>query len=307
MKFNLKKIFNNFMADITQANVGLERLEKFCADAYVFAAKDWDSYCNQFISKNRVLISLALKLSTIPISIKYILCLIMGKSMRIWLADGTYMLGNPSIMYAMLIVGNIVCQVTDILFFYNEFNNSLFMISFFNDIKNKRNSNRLSAQNSQKYDINMNICSKFILKQSSYSLAIAVIAIFFIPSIIANSNEPHPSLLFLIFWFIITVIWAIHLFHQFMANIIFWYSFLFYVKYQFKEVNQQIETSLKYRNFNLLFNAILRHNSIEKNVKELNKMYKIIAFVLYIATTVDINLQIIGLQFTIVYFKHALF
>ena len=78
----------------------------------------------------------------------------------------------------------------------------------------------------------------------------------------------------------------------FIGGTALWYSFLLYLKYQFIEVNQQIERSLKDRNIDLLFNAISKHNSLEKNVKKLNKMYKIMIFLVYIISSIAINLSI---------------
>ena len=71
-----------------------------------------------------------------------------------------------------------------------------------------------------------------------------------------------------------------------------WYSICVYLKYQFGEINQLIEFSLRTKNTKSLLNAILRYKSIEQTVNELNKMYKIMLFMVYLFSAPGIDMSI---------------
>ena len=96
----------------------------------------------------------------------------------------------------------------------------------------------------------------------------------------------------LIITLIILVIWGTQQWKTFIGTLALCYSFLVYLKYQFMEINQLIENSLKKKNVNSLLNAILRHKSVEQTVHELNKMYKILVFLVYLTSVPAIDISI---------------
>ena len=112
-------------------------------------------------------------------------------------------------------------------------------------------------------------------------------------SFLAYSNGNYNyNLSSLIFWSIGSVIYFLHLWKIFLGGAITCYAFLVYLKYQFLEINELIENSLKNKNTNLLLNAIIRHKSIKQTVHKLNKMYKIMVFLVYLAFAPGIDLSI---------------
>ena len=71
-----------------------------------------------------------------------------------------------------------------------------------------------------------------------------------------------------------------------------WYLALAYLKYQFKQINEQIEQSFKTGNSSKLMNAIIRHNSVTQNTKRLNLTLKYFTFMLYYFVRPVLNILI---------------
>ena len=77
-----------------------------------------------------------------------------------------------------------------------------------------------------------------------------------------------------------------------LGGIVVWFPFLDYLKYQFREINELIEISVKNKNTNSLLNAILRHKLVEQTVHELNQMYNKMIFILFLASVPAIDIAV---------------
>ena len=119
------------------------------------------------------------------------------------------------------------------------------MIEFLNSIKDNQNSNRLSSRYSNKFALQLNILGKFIINQSSDSIALAIALILIVSTIRAyldvNSNF---NLVSVIIWSIITLIWSHQVWKIFITNVVVMYSVIVYLKYQFLEISELIELCL---------------------------------------------------------------
>ena len=113
-------------------------------------------------------------------------------------------------------LGSALALMMGLFYNYEELNGKIFIIEFLNSIKNNQNSNKLSSKYSNKYAFELNIIGKFVINQSSDSIAVAIALVLIVSSIRAyldvNSNF---NMLSLITWSLITLIWSIHVWKTF--------------------------------------------------------------------------------------------
>ena len=242
------------------------KLKSIVLDTICLWPRTGDSYCEQIIPRYRIITTIIIRMGTLLVLIKFIICGVYGEQVRFSMADGSYLLGDSMVIAGLASVGAFLTLSLGFVYNYNELNDSLYMIEFLNDIKNKRNANQLSPKNSIKFGIHLNIATKYLLKQPSYFLMIAMALILIISSTVAYI-QGNTTLIYLIFWSVMTVLWSHQMWQTFIGMAIIMYSFLIYIKYQFIEVNQQIETSPQYRNFNSLMNEFLNTILLKNQLK----------------------------------------
>ena len=295
VKLNSKVHFNKFLDKNNQESVGLAKIEKFCAKYFVFIANNWDDYYEGNALKTRTRICLTLRLILLLISIKFLFSTLFPKhqGIRAVLSDGTYLLGDSRLISSFCFIGSFLAVSTGLLYNYYELKGRLFVVQFLNDIKYKRNTFRLSNRNSNKFGIHLNLISKYAMEQVSTLLGGSSVAFLITTSILAYiPHESDFNLPSLILWTPITAVTVMQLWKILLGGIVIWYAFLVYLKYQFREINELIEISVKNKNTNSLLNAILRHKSVEQTVHELNKMYNKMVFILYLASVPAIDIAV---------------
>ena len=248
--FKTKQIqrFNTFLDNNNKETEALAMIERFCAKNFIFIAKNWDNYCHGDFSKTRTRISLTLKAIIFVTLLKVMVPFIAPNDLHIRsiFLDGTYLLGDRyhQLILFMCVMGSVVTFITGLLYVYYELKGRLFVVRFLNDIKHKRNAFRLSNRNSNKFGLRLNLINTYGIEQVCNFLSIISIAILGATSVIAylqtGSNLPC-----LLFWLIVLVVYFLHFWKLLLGGIVIWYTFLIYLKYQFIEINELIEKSLK--------------------------------------------------------------
>lgn len=223
----------HFVNELTHESDGLWRLETFCSKNFLFLAKNWDNYTENQFSKKRIRISIALKLSILLMLINFTTCAVFDDNPRVrsFFSNATHLMGNAKYVLVYGLMGSALALLFGLFYNFNELNGNLFVIKFLNDIKHKRNSYKLSRNYSKKFALH--ISTKYFNNQSSIFLGISIALILIISSIRAylaeNSNY---TLLSLIIWSCITMIWSMHTWKLFTGYSTLWYSLLIHIKYK---------------------------------------------------------------------------
>ena len=293
-KTKQRQRFRTFLDNNIKETEGLTKIEKFCAKNFIFIAKNWNDYCDGDLSKTRTRISLTLKAIIFVVLLKMVVPSISPNDLyiRAIFSDGTYLLGDNQLILILCAIGSIVTLITGLLYVYFELKGRLFVVKFLNDIKYKRNILRLSQRNSNKFCLRLNLINNYAIDQVYKLLSIVSTTILSGTSVIVYLQTGSTNLPCLIFWLVNLVIYFLHFWQLLLGGIVIWYIFLIYLKYQFIEINELFENSLKNKNTNSLLNAILRHKSVEQTVHELNKMYKILVLIFYLAAVPVFDLAI---------------
>ena len=155
----------NYWEGLTSVTKGLSRIEKFCSKNIIFFAKNWDNYCENQISKQRVWISIALKMIITLMLINFTTCAIFITNpwIRSFFSNATHLMGNQRIVSTYGALGSALALLMGLFYYYEELNRKTFL----NSIKNNQNSNRLSSRYSNRFALQLNLLGKFCINQSS--------------------------------------------------------------------------------------------------------------------------------------------
>ena len=290
----IKKKFNSFIYNDIEESVYFEKFEKFMKNYYIMISPTFQDYMNGNIPIKRIIISIIIKFISILVIMKYIISAIINKPW-IWsvLSDGNYLLGNQRLLSIDVAFGNVLTFILiEGVFHYFELNQRLYIFSLLNDIKNETNNPYLKFKYRLKFSIHLKIIAKYCLN-IVYPNILLTFAIFFGSTIVAYFDpNMNFSIISITFWGICTFIWLV-CFHSIpIGHSVHCYLSTLYLKYQFKQINEQIQESLRTGNISLLMNAILIHNSVTQMTVKLNKMLKYFIFFLYFFAKPLLNLFI---------------
>ena len=264
-------------------------------------AKNWDKYCENKTSKQRIGLSIGLKLTITLILKDCMTCAIFDTNpeIRSFFSNATHLMGNQRIVSTYGALGSSLALMLGLIYNYEELNRKTFVIEFLNSIKNNQNSNRLSSRYSNKFGLQLNIIDKFCINESSNSIAVAIAFILIISSIRAYLDENSN------FNLVSMIIWSVHVWKTFTGYGVVMYSVIVYLKYQFLEINESIEISLRNRDFPSLMKAYRNHTEVVKTLNLLNKMYKIVMFQIYFSVSplIDYTIFIVTQKDTTFYLR----
>ena len=98
------------------------------------------------------------------------------------------------------------------------------------------------------------------------------------------------SLILIIFWSVMTILWAFYFYSVCVCIAIVWYLTTLYFKYKFNEINDSFINSHKIRNQNLFLKDIENHNRVAIVINKLNINLSKVIFVVYYMVTPCIQL-----------------
>ena len=158
-------------------------------------------------------------------------------------------------------------------------------------IKNEHPDFVLKDKYRKKFCIQLKILTKYLLKPVYYPIVLITSITLSIPPLIEYF---YNGIFITIFWNICFIITMASFFGIALTAFQAFYFSLFYLKYKFQQINDQIEDCLKNRNTFLLLKTVVKHNSISDMTKKLNlkTKYRIILFILYFMVRPAVNVLI---------------
>ena len=150
---------------------------------------------------------------------------------------------------------------------------------------------KLNQTNRRKFGLRLNFITEYFLRYFFWS-ATFFVSLMFIISLIPAYLDPNSGYYFVlvIFWCIITVLWAIH-FYGVLAFIgCFWFLTTLFLKYKFTEIHETIKRSVKTHDKISLLQSIHFHNNLSLFTKQLNKFFNVFIFIVYYFGTLSMEL-----------------
>ena len=177
---------NNLIGNLSQVSVGLNRIEKSCAQFHMIMAEDWDHFYLGEVKNRRIAIVLFLNMTTLLMLIR---CIFVGLYRdHFWIhlstVEAIHLIGHPALIASLGSAGALFLLLLRLTFIYHEVKGSLYNFEFLNDIKHKRNTNQLSAKYSKKFGIYTNLCGKYFSKLPGYVFGIATSSLINLTTII---------------------------------------------------------------------------------------------------------------------------
>ena len=283
----LKNTFNKFIKNNSNEIKGIEIYENFFVKYYIIYSPSFDDYKKDYKPIKRIIKSTAMKLTLLLTSIRFGISGIFNNPWVLYvMSDCHYLVGNQR-LFSMMLFGAALCMsIIANVILVREYNYLLDVLVFLRDINNYRNHYQLNEKYSKKFGLYSNLMAKYFLYQPFYSLTIFTSIVLTAPTVFAYMDPKMDfNLCSIIVWNIITIVFCINFFAITAGGFGVWVLTSLYLKYQFKEVREQIDESLRYRNVPLIMDAIFKHTIVSKNTMKLNDLFKYIIFSLHYIST----------------------
>jgi len=92
------------------------------------------------------------------------------------------------------------------------------------------------------------------------------------------------------FWGLVCLIWLINIYSIAIGGFVTYILSSLYLKYQFEQINDQIEKNIKWGSVRKLMIAMSNHNSLTQSTIKLNLLFKYILFIIYYLAKPTLNL-----------------
>ena len=183
---------------------------------------------------------------------------------------------------------------------YTEINKSNAMIRFLAKVKDNKLDNDIRLSNRKltkryklKICIFINYSTKILHQVCFIGINLAFFSFHLIGYRLPDSGYHWTGI---VFWSLITIIWAINYYATLVYVLGVVFSSLFYVKYKFIEINQLFDNLLKRRDSKPLLRAIRYHNSVSLLVKDMARYGNVLMFQIYYIGTPALALMLYNSQ-----------
>ena len=204
-----------------------------------------------------------------------------NKTMITLMCDGHYLMSNPRILSIFVSLNCFVVLFIGLLLQMNEMKYKLYLLTFLHQWKH-RQLIPLNDKNNRKLGIVINLMVKLLMKQGFWPLVVFSSLMFIGSSVFAYFDHKYdffiPSL---VFFNICVVIWILQHYCIVSAGFVAWSVPLFYLKFKFKEIQENIQICIKQNNFNALKNVISQHNSLVIQTEQVNEVFRFVVLILY--------------------------
>ena len=269
-----RNILNRILENKGGEKEAFQRLEDFAWKTDLLVERDSAEYVSgNKLSRSRILWLSILKLLTILHTLRFGLSTVLrNETMRIFLFDYGYLIGNPLLISSAFTAFSLAMAPIGVALMYQDVTKTLYIFEIAYVIKNRLIKYRLNGKNKRKFLIIMNLLGRFFLMPAYYILFIFDIAVhLFFTSVMYLETEEHIySLIRLIVFNILFIVYSNHNFAIVWLGFVFWVLYTSYLKFKFKEINNKIVLSLKESNIRRLMIAIYEHNYVECLTKDLN-------------------------------------
>ena len=287
--------------NVIKGRKALRKIENFAINTFFITSKSFHDYTLGIRQTKRIIISLLIRSAAFLTIIRFGISLVFKSPYILWLtSNANHILGNRFIISAIIFCGSLLCNMLlGVFLIYNfEFRGNLFLIEFFFEV-NQKLENELNIKFAQKFRNQMRYASILTSYPLLWIFSGGSAIIFSSPPFIAYffMNECNEySLLISGFWTIIFIIGLFDFYAVLFNAFNLYYLSVTHIKYQFMEVNQEISSSIKTKNYSKLLRAIKRHNQVCISTEKLNDSLKYGVFLMYKLTKPAMNLCIYGMM-----------
>ena len=280
-----------FVENNHQITEGLGQVERVCAKYGLIIAKTFEDYCDERRSKGRKWKAFIMRTVQVIYFIKNLLVAIFpsNKFIRNFCSDGNYILGPVRVVSLSSAFGPGFNLMISLFMHFKELTQSdgkYLIFKLLNDIKLRRPEQRLRHKHSVRYGLYLNLMARYLSEPTIKFLYIlttlAVVQAQIYGYYDQNNDVP---LLALIFWSFVNELtfycsWSTNICISLLSV-----SVILQIKYQFKEINEQIIDYQKSENPRLLMDALLRHNELTVKTHRLNQFFKYVIAIFYFMVT----------------------
>jgi len=276
LKTKAREKINKLLYSDSNDYTGFEILEKLMANYYVLVSPTFSDYVSGYRPLNRKIIITALNIFGWIVNIRFAVLAIVNEPW-IWtlLGDPNHIAGKPNLMSLMLFsFGCLSISVGNVYFIF-ERNNKLEIISYIHQIRNNLDEHQLSLEYNRKFCHRIRVVAENVLKRSVDVPAIITIIANVIASLIAYYDSDYNySAITLIIWNISLIVWVYHCFAMSWTDFFLFYITIIYLKFQLKQIKDQMRRSFQTNNMALLMNAINKHNYYSQLTAKFNRLFK---------------------------------
>ena len=286
---------------IIEGRKAFKKMEGFAIKTFFITSKSFHDYLLGLRCKRRIIISLLIKMASVLTLIRFGISLVFKSPYILWLtSNANHILGNYFIISAILFCGTLLCDMfLGVFLIYNfEFRRNLFLIEFLFEM-NRNLENELSIRLAKKFRKQMKYLSIFTSYPLLWAFSGGSTLIFCSPPFIAYflmDSWHEYSLLISIFWTIIQIIRLFDFYAIIFNAFNLYYLSVTHIKYRFMEIDEEISSCTKTKNYSNLLRSIKRHNEVCISTEKLNNELKYIIFIMYKLTKPALNLCIYGMM-----------
>ena len=151
----------------------------------------------------------------------------------------------------------------------------------------------LNAFHYKRYILYSNLMTKYLLKQSFWSLVIITNILMTSATLIAYFDQHSGfTLIGILFWTSLQFIWTLHFYGIVSVGFVVWFMTTLYLKYKFEEINENIEIGIEFKSYKSLISSIERHQLATQLTKQFNDFFSYILFSMYYFATPALQILI---------------
>ena len=285
---------NDFIQRNTDLNKGYEYIQWFLKTTLLGISRDENEYLTRNLSRSRICWVLLVRVVAIVTVMRFGVSALLNKqSVRELLFDVGFMVGPPRLISSAFTAVSLSITAIGLITVYQELTFKFHFVDIAHMIITKQIKYPLNNKNECKFNINCNLMFEYLLPFGYLVMVIFVATLHFIFTFLLylTFEEKLYSFIRFVIYNILAFIFCNQCFAITWADFIMWFTFTTYPRYKFREINANIEISLKYSNINLLMYSIKEHNYVEILTKKFNHVFfRMITFIIYYSATIGFQL-----------------
>ena len=257
---------------------------------YFLISPTFDHYIIGRLSYKRLFITQVIRMATIITCVRYGISALFDTPYLRWLtSNANYKLGNHLIISLFICTGIFCHAVISVGISYLEICHKFNVIAYMHKIKKDKH---LDKNMRQKFFKQMNYIEKYMSYPMFCLLYIVIIITFSAPPFMAYFDNQEYSLILNVAWTVVFMVWAVDFYSMIFGVFRLWSLSLVYLKYEFTQINHDINLAINNRDFALLMRSLRKHNKCCIKTAILNKQLKYLIMVIYKFVKPALNLVV---------------
>ena len=241
----------------------VDKIIKFGNQHSIIISTSVEEYERREIKKSKIVLASLYRMCTLVTAVRFFLSSVFNnKTMITLMCDGHYLMSNPRILSVFVSLNCFVVLFIGLLLQMNEMQYKLYLLTFLHQWKHHQLI-PLNEKNNRKLAIIINLMVILLMKQGFWPLVVFSSLLYIGSSIVAYFDHEYdffiPSL---VFFNLCVVVWILQHYCIVSAGFVAWSVPLFYLKFKFREIHENIQICLKKNNLNALKNLISQHNRL---------------------------------------------